>query len=284
MSVAPLLAKPEPQGLLTNQTLHTLDIGRCEIGDEGATILGIYLKSGRGNLKILLCAGNNIGAQGAAALGAALPANTTLRVLDMNGNRIKEEGSKALADAFRSNHSLEELILKGTNIGAEGAMRFGEILPVNTGLKVLDLSQGNLSEPLGAKGVVALALGLQQNKSLISLKLRWTKFEAAGGIALAEALEMNDSLVELNIERNKFGDEAANRFAEAIALNTTLKTLHASGPTGVSVEAKKRLLSAWGTRGALDIGMIHLTETTSIIRAAICQGQDVDTVLASLAQ
>ena len=66
--------------------------------------------------------GNDIGAEGAAALADALKENTTLTALYLNGNDIGAEGAAALVDALKENTTLTTLLyLNGNDIDDEGA-------------------------------------------------------------------------------------------------------------------------------------------------------------------
>ena len=54
---------------------------------------------------------NNIGDEGAKAIGEALKVNTSLTEINLNGNKIGVEGGKAIGEALKVNTSLTEIDL-----------------------------------------------------------------------------------------------------------------------------------------------------------------------------
>ena len=71
-------------------------------GDEEIKALAVVLPL-CGQLTELRLAVNEIGPEGARAIGEWLRDNRSLKVLDLTGNKIGAEGAKALADALRVN-------------------------------------------------------------------------------------------------------------------------------------------------------------------------------------
>ena len=106
---------------------------------------------------------NNIGVEGATALGVALHHNTTLTTLNLKYNNIGAEGATALGVALHHNTTLTTLNLNNNNIGAEGATALGVALHHNTTLTTLDLDYNDIT---GA---------LQRNQDIFS-KMFWTPY------------------------------------------------------------------------------------------------------------
>ena len=65
------------------------------------------------------------GDKGAAALGAALKVNSSLRSLHMQCNQVKLKGISALSDGIGHNRGLLLLDLGGNELGDEGAVPDG---------------------------------------------------------------------------------------------------------------------------------------------------------------
>ena len=65
--------------------------------------------------------------------------NTSLTNIDLDGNNIGDEGAKAIGEALKVNTSLTEIYLDGNNIGVEGGKAIGEALKVNTSLTEINL-------------------------------------------------------------------------------------------------------------------------------------------------
>ncbi|KAK1733974.1 leucine-rich repeat protein [Skeletonema marinoi] len=146
---------------LTN--LHLID---CNLGAEGfvgiATALRAYPQ-----LRGLYLQNNNIGLMGCIALGDTLRGwgESNLKYLDLDGNAIGDQGLQALATAM-TNSTLEQLYLSNNLITAVGLRSLSDYFQSESCcLKSLYLSRINF----GDEGAVALAEGLNGNKSLTSL-------------------------------------------------------------------------------------------------------------------
>ena len=98
----------------------------------------------------------------------ALPYNTTLTTLDLSNENIGVEGATALGVALHHNTTLITLDLSYNNIGVEGATALGVALHHNTTLTTLGLFA---FAPIGA--TTALDLALQRNQDIFS-KMFWT--------------------------------------------------------------------------------------------------------------
>eukprot|EP00633_Aureoumbra_lagunensis_P003707 CAMPEP_0197301422 /NCGR_PEP_ID=MMETSP0890-20130614/50389_1 /TAXON_ID=44058 ORGANISM="Aureoumbra lagunensis, Strain CCMP1510" /NCGR_SAMPLE_ID=MMETSP0890 /ASSEMBLY_ACC=CAM_ASM_000533 /LENGTH=734 /DNA_ID=CAMNT_0042780721 /DNA_START=433 /DNA_END=2636 /DNA_ORIENTATION=- len=128
----------------TNTSLQKLDLSANNIGVEGAIAIGRALATNT-SLKALNLGANNIGVEGAKALATALGTNTSLQKLWLGGNNIGDEGANAIGRALRTNTSLQQLDLGGNNIGDEGANAIGRGLGTNTSLQELHLESNNIS-------------------------------------------------------------------------------------------------------------------------------------------
>ena len=84
-----------------NTTLTTLNLGMNQIGAEGAKAIGSALEKNT-TLTTLNLWENNIGFEGAKAIGSALEKNTTLTTLDLRCNRIGAEMRKTLIAITKS--------------------------------------------------------------------------------------------------------------------------------------------------------------------------------------
>jgi hypothetical protein len=74
-------------------------------------------------------------------------------------------------------------------------------------------------------GIAAIAEVLKLNTSLQRLKLKWNRIGDSGAAAIAEALKLNTSLQRLNLDGNEIGDSGATAIAEALTLNASLQEL-----------------------------------------------------------
>ena len=87
---------------------------------------------------------NQIGDEGAKAIGKTLQTNTSLQFLNLDDNQIGNEGAKAIGKALQTNTSLLNLDLSGNQIGNEGAIAIGKGLQTNTSLQYLYLNRNQL--------------------------------------------------------------------------------------------------------------------------------------------
>nr|XP_058943330.1 nucleotide-binding oligomerization domain-containing protein 2-like [Pocillopora verrucosa] len=168
---------------------------------------------------------DEIGDDGAAALGQCLKHNTSLTTLELNSNKIGNVGATDLGECLKCNKSLTRLELSGNEIGNDGTAALGECLKHNTSLTTLILC----SNKIGDVGATALGECLKHNTSLTTLILRSNKIGDVGATALGECLKHNTSLTTLNLNSNKIGDVGAAALVERLEYNKSLTRLELSG-------------------------------------------------------
>ena len=110
--------KVEDAEKLMRDELKVLDLGCCEIGDDGAVIGSAFLK-GDDTVEELYLYWNEIGPRGAKAFADAVKHNKMVRILDLTDNEIDGQGAEALVDALRHNVSITGLLVFGNNIAPE---------------------------------------------------------------------------------------------------------------------------------------------------------------------
>ena len=197
-----------------------LSLSENQIGNEGAEALGVALQINH-TLQSLDLNRNEIGAVGAQALGAALQVNHTLQSLDLNRNQIDTVSAQALGAALQVNQSLQWLGLEYNYISDAGAQALGAALQINQSLRSLQLAYNQI----GDAGVQALGTALQVNQSLQLLNLRNNRIGDAGAQALGTALQVNQSLQSLNLRNNRIGDAGAQALGATLEVNHTLQSL-----------------------------------------------------------
>ena len=122
--------------------------------DAAAVKLAAAMRAPTCKLKELRCSGHSISAAGAAALGRAAGASTTLETLDAGDATLGDDGAQALALCFRC-PSLKQLHLEAKGIGDAGVVSLAAAL--SEGLDRLDLARNGVGE----RGIVALGKALQ---------------------------------------------------------------------------------------------------------------------------
>eukprot|EP00435_Cladocopium_sp_Y103_P073598 s374_g44.t1 len=145
-----------------------------------------------------------IGDAGAKVVAQALK-HTATEELQLSGNEIGDDGAQALGDGLKENKSLVLLLLENNSIGDAGAQALGEGLKENRSLEKLDLN----SNSSGDAGAQALGESLKENRSLLELCLDNNRIGYAGAQALGEGLKENRSLEKLFLNSNSIGDAGA---------------------------------------------------------------------------
>lgn len=162
------------QGLLSDTTLTSLDIGSSRIGNEGATAIVPWLSTSS-TLTYLSLADNEIQMEGIEVLARALFVNKGLTELDLSANRLKE-GAHTLAKALESNSTLKVLKLASAKIGNSGALAILKSLKIHPELTFLDLSINRVTD----EGVEAIANTLEINTKLRYLNLSINRMSSKG--------------------------------------------------------------------------------------------------------
>ena len=175
----------------------------------GSTIpnIGRWIKNYLGKTRLhLLSLADILGFNTAAAfeLSKVLKNHPSLKYLDIWYLNVTNEGAKAIAEALKTNTVLEYMNFTN-NIGEDALIEFAEALKVNTRLTVLNLSDGELSEVMGAESSVSL------DKS---------------AIAFAEAFKVNNTLVYLNLSRGEATEAGTDALRQGLLQNQSLQAFH----------------------------------------------------------
>ncbi|KAI3660997.1 hypothetical protein MP638_004773 [Amoeboaphelidium occidentale] len=128
--------------------LH-LHLGLNEIGDDGAIALGEALKNNT-RVQTLDLAFNDIAALGVKALADGLK-TSVLRKLELESNNASYEGTAALAEVLKTNTALKYLTLQQNELDIEAAEILVSSLETNCGIQILDLRQNNFNKEMVKK-------------------------------------------------------------------------------------------------------------------------------------
>ena len=202
-------------------------------GDKGAAALGAALKV-NSSLRSLHMQCNQVKLKGIGALSDALSHNRGLLLLDVGGNELGDQGGVQLAAALAVNHTLVSLGVQGCGFGEAAVTAIAAVLKGNPTLECINFGMA----AMGSTGMLALADALTSNSTLRHMCCDNIEFEAPPGHAgtyvvgvealkaLASALEVNTGLISLRLNSSRLGDEAYEAFGSALRLNRTLRTLH----------------------------------------------------------
>ncbi|KAF6264673.1 hypothetical protein COO60DRAFT_76332 [Scenedesmus sp. NREL 46B-D3] len=156
--------------------------------------------------QLLQLCGDYVGAAGTSSSGG----REGLLELELSSNQITAEGAAALAAALAQPQcTLQRLVLSNNALGDDGIAALAQALQHNTSLRHLDVSNTQPTE----KGVICLAVALaDHNRSLTSLRLASPMLQQRPQLdattQLALMLACNSSLQELQLSKAGLGDDA----------------------------------------------------------------------------
>lgn len=102
--------------------LKTLDVGRCEISDDGAETILDYLMNNNNSLVELTLSYNDFSKEGWLYISSALKCNHGLQTLSIDNNNIGDEELAVLCQGISQNKSLRCLDIDGnvfSDVGGE---------------------------------------------------------------------------------------------------------------------------------------------------------------------
>lgn len=138
--------------LQAHPKLQSLDLGDCQLGDDGIRQICTLLPSsdGRGGLlELTLSANQDVSPQGWTQLAIAIAANSQLQCLYLDYNNIGDYGAGVFSVALAASSTLERVDLEGCGIGARGGeMFFTVIANYPTKMVELVLFENNVSAEL----------------------------------------------------------------------------------------------------------------------------------------
>ena len=178
---------------LSSLSFKSNEIATTAASDSIATLMGRVTNVACFDLRC-----NKLKDQGLMRIAPAL-ANTdsNLTKLVMYDNQIGDAGAIAVFMALRKNVSLKSIDFSANAIGTTVVMTaFKEMLMVNTTLESVFFWKTGLRD----EGLVALAEGLVENKSIKRLELRNNAITVAGLMALVHAVKVSPSVFKVMVE------------------------------------------------------------------------------------
>lgn len=186
-----------------SNSVYLMSLRRNPILDEGLEALALCLPqpADTTSLRSVGVSQCNCTDRGVQVLAKAL-ASSTLHEFFMQYNDIGKEGAIALGDMLIANVHLVAVILNYVHLGDQGATELGRALGRNVTLKQLDISQNGI----GDEGAVALSRGLKMNASIVTLLLGGNVIGCDGACALATVVAQKNSLTQLDLVGNPIGE------------------------------------------------------------------------------
>ena len=233
----------------------TVEADRTLIHDIQEQMLAAYLPA----LVCNQCAGGaggkvnliekGVGDKAMPALVTALR-ETRPTCLDISfSKRLTAAGYGELAAWLATDTALEALNVRDCFFDAAGAAALVRGVEVNRHLKTLGL---RWNPKAGSAWHAELAAALAAHPVLEEVNVGDTGMMDAGAKALAGVLQTNTTLKTLKVGVNRMTDAGATALAGALQTNTTLKYLGVSGNDGMTDAGKEALRKAAG-EAAVDL-------------------------------
>lgn len=198
-----------------NLTLTDVDLSYNNIGDEGAAALGAALKPNNTFFSVvekLVLRRCSIGEKGGAALGAALVGNRVLYHLNLSGNRIRMGGSNELGRALKAaDKKTAEAVTSGAEPGSHSTASPGLVT-----LLLCDCAVENIRD---------LATSVYDNRTLLELHLSGNPFGDDDMGELAAALRLQALLQVLVLSACHLSDGGARALASTVATHKKMAVL-----------------------------------------------------------
>ncbi|CAK0845633.1 unnamed protein product [Prorocentrum cordatum] len=151
-----------------------------------------------------------------------LTVNSGIRQLILCENMVGAEGARAIGSALPSNQSLRILHLRKCGLGPEGAKFIAQGL-ISKSAALTELSVG-LNE-VGDDGAAGFAAMIRMNQSVREFYADWNGITSFGAGLIAEALRDSDCLQTLWLVGNDLDVNVGAQFAKALAENKVLRRL-----------------------------------------------------------
>eukprot|EP01028_Stygiella_incarcerata_P012978 TRINITY_DN81007_c0_g1_i1.p1 TRINITY_DN81007_c0_g1~~TRINITY_DN81007_c0_g1_i1.p1 ORF type:complete len:1144 (+),score=386.39 TRINITY_DN81007_c0_g1_i1:84-3434(+) len=249
------------------RSVRQLLLGGNRIGNDGARFVGQYAKKNRVLMEINLRF-NLIGSAGAASLATSLRQHPRLESFNLSSNQVGSKGCAEIASAMSKCPALRRLELFANRIGAQGASAIAQHLYSSSSLVVLNLWNNSLgpsggrhigillhrhnvrlrelyvgANDLQDEGMIALARGLQENRSLQILDLSSNHATDRSADAVAVALKQNESLHQINLRGNLLTAAGCRRLVSVILSKDHIRHINLS-ENDVSAEESQRIASS----------------------------------------
>lgn len=232
--------------------IRELRLGRNNLKDTCAAVIGQTLSRSPCGLKILDLSENGITRFGVIPIAAALEnPRCEIGELSFHNNKIEGDVVEELMESVKHSTSLKHLHLGYNTLRDTGARAIARVLPQLTQLVTLDLTANRI----GPEGGEALATALCEGSCrLRRLNLRHNLLESRGIAAFDSVLRTNNSLIQLFFGFMSPTPEVGENILKALAKNRSLLLLDILGwklPQQRALEIIQQIQSENNTFAAL---------------------------------
>jgi hypothetical protein len=152
-------------------------------------------------------------AQGASAIAQHLYSASSLVVLNLWNNSLGPSGGRHIGILLhRHNIRLQELYVGANDLQDEGMIALARGLQENRSVRILDLSSNQATD----RSADAIAVALKQNESLHQINLRGNLLTVPGCRRLVSVVLSKDHIRHINLSENDVSAEESRRIASSL--------------------------------------------------------------------
>ncbi|KAI9983372.1 hypothetical protein PInf_007392 [Phytophthora infestans] len=208
--------------LMKNSSVRTLVLDDCGLTSEALKEWVVFFQSGTNTtLRHLSLAGNQIGDDGAEALGAMLQAATTQNMhFDLRGNNLSTQGLHILSDAMKNacpTSVTTVQVADNQDDDEPEAEMYRSRLDFYLRKNKAAIERETLRETIKKIELSSL--------ELVACHFKHIVLTIAEADSLGAALQSNHSVVKLRLEDNALPEEGARRILRALRTNRSVRTL-----------------------------------------------------------
>ncbi|EEY70045.1 uncharacterized protein PITG_06605 [Phytophthora infestans T30-4] len=207
---------------MKNSSVRTLVLDDCGLTSEALKEWVVFFQSGTNTtLRHLSLAGNQIGDDGAEALGAMLQAATTQNMhFDLRGNNLSTQGLHILSDAMKNacpTSVTTVQVADNQDDDEPEAEMYRSRLDFYLRKNKAAIERETLRETIKKIELSSL--------ELVACHFKHIVLTIAEADSLGAALQSNHSVVKLRLEDNALPEEGARRILRALRTNRSVRTL-----------------------------------------------------------
>ena len=184
-----------------NNTLKTLAITCCKIGDEGAAIISDCIAHNTSIRKLDL-SHNFITNEGAAMIFKSIEVSKVLQSVDISYNKMSDDGALAASECIKNSPTLLQLTIAHNDLHDIGVIAISDCLKVNTTLQQLSMTTDTISD----EAINKLAAALKVNESLNALTIQHGYSDSFNATILS-AMYSNSTIMKLTLPSDRTTEE-----------------------------------------------------------------------------
>ena len=207
------------QSLSTLKTFKSLNLGGNLITEDASDSIASVISNNPDLTELYL--GSNYLANGLVKIAKALEKASKIKIVHFDSNSINELVAEKLALVFFKNN-IEELNLSYNNLNSSSTYVFKALSKLSS-LKILQLSSCCMT----ATATEYLAVAIDSNYTLKTVKLQNNHFNTKGIMTIAKSLRKLSTLKILNIRNNVLRTkEAVEAISSVLINNCTIEQLY----------------------------------------------------------